>query len=76
MNRWLIAVVGGLLAVGCAAGVEDPTPEPSGERPERSAPAETFSAELEEQLEETTPPELPVFELADIPEFEKPDPGF
>lgn len=50
MNRWLVAMVVGLMAVGCAEGVEDPEPAP--EAPVSNphvAPAQTpLSGEIEQ----------------------------
>lgn len=48
MNRWLIAMVTGLLVTGCAAGVEDPQPAPPPDPVQKDPPAQTFSGELEE----------------------------
>ncbi len=68
MNRWLMAAVVGLMAVGCAVGVEDPEPPPGQIPAQRSSspPTETFSAELQE-ISVTDPittelavPEVPV----------------
>ena len=48
MNRWLMAAVIGLMAMGCAVGVEDPDPPPAPEpdRKEPVQPAQPFSEEL------------------------------
>ena len=76
MNRWLIALVVGLMAVGCAEGVEEPMPAPEqAQRPERQAPVQTFSTDLDEASEGTTAPELPERDVVAIPPFEKPNPG-
>jgi hypothetical protein len=48
MNRWLIVAAMGLIVGGCAAGVEDPQPEPSPPTPQKQAPAQTFSGEISE----------------------------
>lgn len=48
MNRWLIAMVTGLLVTGCAAGVEDPQPAPPPDPVQKDPPAQTFSGELDD----------------------------
>ena len=54
MNRCLMAAVMGLIVVGCAAGVEDPQPAPGPDPVQKEAPAQTFSAEVE-QISENLP---------------------
>jgi hypothetical protein len=50
MNRWLMAAVVGLMAVGCAVGIEDPQPPPGPDPVQKSVspPAEPFGGELQE----------------------------
>lgn len=48
MNRWVMAAVIGLTVVGCAAGVEDPQPEPGPDPVQKVVPSQPFSGELHE----------------------------
>jgi hypothetical protein len=50
MNRWLasLALVLGLSTFACAAGVEDPEPTPTVAEPQREAPKQVLSGEIEE----------------------------
>lgn len=52
MNRWLIAMVSGLLVAGCAVGVEDPQPAPPPDPVQKDPPAQTFSGELQEEADQ------------------------
>ncbi len=46
MNRWLTVVALGLVMAGCAAGVEDPQPEPTPDPPAKEKTQQTFSGEV------------------------------
>ncbi|MBX3203110.1 MAG: hypothetical protein KF894_33610 [Labilithrix sp.] len=51
MNRWVMAAVVGLTVVGCAAGVEDPQPEPGPDPVQKVVGAQPFSGDLHEITE-------------------------
>lgn len=47
MNRALLAVVMGVVMVGCAAGEDDPVPGPVDPGVQRDPPAQTLSGDLQ-----------------------------
>jgi hypothetical protein len=81
MNRWLVAAVVGLMAVGCAEGIEDPQPGPQPSPVTKPGPAQTFSGELNEGSEdqglafEKSVPDLPPLPNEELPVPRPPTPG-
>ncbi len=75
MNRWLMAAVIGLMAVGCAAGVEDPQPPPGPDPVQKEPPAQTFSGGLQQVNEVMKGAGTGEFDVPAVPVDMPPMPG-
>ncbi len=71
MNRWVVAVVTGMLAVGCATGVEDPQPAPEPPPVSKPVPARAFAAEVPDDT--GIDPNQVGDELPAVPEMDQQD---